>query len=248
MAGFDFFRTAGGRYSPRTTNAALRAFDARVLPVEGYLYTATSVRPLDEAPYDIDYIERVLGRENLDRESNLLLVKILRHLLVSPEQEVALFAAEGMNLIENRYAKKIEALREQLSDPPEEDHLRELSALYAELSALYLPGSSLRGFYLREAYRLLATLRDRTALDTGDTVRLTRVLIDLGLFDQAAAVLRDQPAEARGRLLLLEAEIEFKRRHYARVWEICRELEATGDAIDPDERSVIDYWLGNDGS
>lgn len=96
MTPFDYFRRTDRHFIPKTSNAALKAVDAQVLPPESYIYAATSVRPLDEEPYDIEEVERVLGRENLDIESNLLLFGILQQLLKRPEQEIALFAAEGI--------------------------------------------------------------------------------------------------------------------------------------------------------
>ena len=222
------------------------AIDAGVLPPESYIYAATSVRPLDEEPYDIESIERVLGRDNLDVDSNLLLVRILQHLLRSTEQETALFAAEGINLIEGRYSSRIESIKESLGSPPRPRVVRELAFLYEELSRLYETGSSLRGFYLREAFTWLSTIRSDPSFGGEEVERFIRILINLGLFDQAAQELETYPAEHETQLLFLEAEIEFHRRRYSRVTAICREVHERWDSLSQGERHILEQWLGTD--
>lgn len=248
MAGFDYFRRNERHYRPKTSRTALKALEARVLPTEAYIYSATSVQPVDEEPYDVNEIERVLGRDDLDIESNLLLVRILKHLLQDPEQEVALFAAEGMNLIEDRYAKRIEAVKRELADREDTEKARELARLYAELSRLYPTASTLRGFYLHEAYNWLTSLRKATSFGPDDAARLLRVLIDLGLYDQAASELEGYRTEEDKRFLLFEAEIEFQRRHYSRVVEVCRSLESLDSELDDTEWTLIEHWLEPDGA
>jgi hypothetical protein len=243
---YDYFRRTEGRFFPKTAAAALKAVDAGILPPEGYIYTATSVRPLDEEPYDIEEIERVLGRENLDIDSNILLMKIFERLLRSSEQEVALFAAEGINLIEGRYSAKIEKLKESMGSPRSPDMVRKLARLYEELSRLYEAGSSLRGFYLHEAYTWLTLIRSDPAFGNEDIIRFIRVLISLGLFDQAAKELHTRPAEGTTQLLL-EAEIEFHRRRYSRVTEIFHDVQEKSATLADTERLLLEQWLGPDG-
>ncbi len=244
---FDYFRRTDQHFVPKTSNAALRAVDARLLPPESYIYAATSVRPLDEEPYDIEEIERVLGRENLDIDSNLMLVRILRRLLDNSEQEIALFAAEGINLIEGRYATKIESLKGKIGASPAPLLVRDLAFLYDELAKLYDTGSSLRGFYLHEAYTWLASIRSADIFGNQEVVRFIRILIDLGLFDQAARELEHYPAEHETELLLLEAEIEFHRHSYSRVAQICRELQDRWETLTEAERLILEQWVGPDG-
>jgi len=250
VASFDFFRQTGHQFTPKTSNGALKALAAHILPAEAYVYVATSTRPLDEEPYDIDQIERILGRENLDIDTNLLLMKILERLLRRPEQEVALFAAESINLIEGRYAKRIEDIKEGLDESADPGSVRELAGLYSELSRLYPPHSSLRGFYLHEAYRWLKSLRDSGQFGAEESLRLIRVLIDLGLYDQAASEIANHPIAAGEdrEILLLEAEVEFQRHHYSRIGELCRRLDEHSESLNARERSMVECWLGVDDS
>lgn len=248
VQGFDFFRQSVDRFAPKTSNAALRALEAHLLPEEGYVYTATSVRPLDEEPYDIDAIERVLGRETLDIETNLLLMRILRQLLQSPEQETALFAAESINLIEGRYAKRIEELKAPVELEADPKLVREIAGLYAELSRLYPSESSLRGFYLHEAYRHLTAHRELTQSSREEKVRLARVLISLGLYDQAAEEIAALADDATREVLFLRAEVEFNRRNYAGVLEICNRIRSLPGELTEDDRTILESWLGPDGA
>jgi hypothetical protein len=93
MLDFDYFRGATDAYQPRTVNAALRAAEAHLLPIEACVYLGTSIKPLDEEPIDLAAIDQVLSRPRLDLDTNLLLMRILSKLLRNFDVEVALFAA-----------------------------------------------------------------------------------------------------------------------------------------------------------
>ena len=112
--GFDYLRERNIKFKPKTPRAAINAFAARILPIHAFVNMGTSVKPLDEEPYDLDNIERVLARENLDLQTNLLLMRLFERMVRNEDTEIALFAAESMNLIENRYNKNIEALKAKI--------------------------------------------------------------------------------------------------------------------------------------
>ena len=99
MLDFNYFRGGTDEYRPRTANAALRAAAAHLLPIEACVYLGTSIKPLDEKPIDLDAIDHVLSRQQLDLDTNLLLIRILSKLLRNPDAEVALFAAESIKRI-----------------------------------------------------------------------------------------------------------------------------------------------------
>ncbi len=115
MAGFDFFRSRLSGYVPRTPAGALKAIGAGLIPVEHFVYASTSVKPLDEEPYDLDSIERMLARRDLGIETSAQLKSILEKLIGTDDQETALFGAEGINALEGRYVNRIEALKKSLA-------------------------------------------------------------------------------------------------------------------------------------
>ena len=232
---FDYFRRAEDRYVPFTARAALRAMESDLLPPEAFLFLGTSVRPLDEEPVSLPEIERVLSREDLDLDTNLLLMRVLRRLLANADPEVALFAAESINRIESRYTDRIEALRERAE-------MRGLAEAYYQLAQIYPP--AIRSFYLREAFSCIRRLQAAKALRRGDVRLLVRILLDLRLPGQALGVLRRLKARADREFLLLEAEVEFQSRNLPRVREICLQLAEGGEPVDEKVARILDLWKG----
>jgi hypothetical protein len=111
MTGFDYVRSMRTMYQPRTPRAALVAAEAGVLPVEALVYKASSVKPLFEEPYDLDELERVLAQRDLSFADAMLLSEIFASMTREPDKERALFAAESLTALENRWAGKVERLR-----------------------------------------------------------------------------------------------------------------------------------------
>jgi hypothetical protein len=204
MLHFDYFRRSPEAYHPRTARTAMRAVEANLLPVEACVYLGTSTKPLDEEPIDLDAIDRILSRPHLNLETNLLLIRILAKLLQNPDAEVALFAAESINMIENRYTKRIEALKDKIKEEASVDVYRSLAQQYYELAQMH-PGS-IRNFYLREAFGYIKKLNKLKCLGRQDVVLLVRLLLTLGLTDQAKRII-DQLTDREDLLyLLLESQ------------------------------------------
>jgi len=100
---------------PRT-RGALKAFEEGFAPIEAFIYKSTSSKPIDEQPYDLDEIERILSRPNLDFRTNVVLMEFLKNLIHHEDQELALFAAESINVIENRYNTRISSLKKEITE------------------------------------------------------------------------------------------------------------------------------------
>jgi len=255
VQGFDYFRKAGEGYRPLSSRAALKAVEEGLLPPEAFLFLGTSAKPLDDEPLDLGDIERILAREDLDLQTNRLLLRLFQKLLASQDPELALFAAESVNLIENRYNSRIAALRrelEQEGSPPVEQALpalRELARLLYELAQL--TPLALGRFYLREAYTALQRLNRSGGLRKQDGELLVRVLLALRLYDQAAGILRQLRRRLRRldpALLLLEAEVQFYRRDFLRVRQLLQELRDPKAApADEVGSRLVDYWLEQPG-
>ena len=245
MLGFDYFRTSSGAYNPRTPRAAIRAVEARILPLEAYISKGTSVRSLAEAPYDMDEIDCVLSREDLDLEMNLLLIRVFSRMIRNPDQEIALFAAESINLIESRYNRSIEALKEKLKDREEPGTLMELARVYFEFSQIFQNVTSIKNFYLREAYSYIHKLPD-TAAPKRESVRImVMIFLELELYEQALLTLEQFGKPGESWTLLLKAEIEFKRRNFHEIFQICSWLLQREDQLSLEDKAIISYWLGH---
>lgn len=250
MLSFDYFRTSPERFIPKTARTAFRAVATGLLPPEAFLHLGTSVKALDEEPLDLEALERVLSREDLDLESNRILLKIFSRLARSPDPELGLFAAESINLVENRYLRKIEALKKKLEGKNGSDQTRgnlatvarKLAALLFELAQL--SPSSIRNFYLREAYFYLQLLSRRRWLVRDDVVLVIRVLLELRLYGHAQRVFERLGEKSRASLLLLAAEMEFRRRNFAEAQRLCRQLGSQTEQPGVQIRQILSYWQG----
>jgi hypothetical protein len=240
MSGFDYFRGAREIYRPRTANAALRAVEANLLPIEACVYLGTSIKPLDEQPIDLDAIEQVLSRPRLDLDTILLLMRILNKLLGNPNAEMAQFAAESISSIETRYTERIETLKATLQEQTDEEGLRSLARQYYELAQIH-PGS-IRNFYLREAFAYVKKLNKLKRLGKEDVVLMVRILLALGLTNQAKRII-DQLAERDDlQYRRLEMEVAFKRRDIIQVQRLCDRLKSHWEQLDEPSRAFLTYW------
>ena len=245
MRDFDYFRRQPGEFRPKSPAAALRGIGSEQLPPQAFIYAGTSIKPLDEEPYDLDAIERVLAREDLDMSTSLLLVRIFEKMVKRDDAEIALLAAEGINQIENRYNHGIEKLKAEMDssqDPEKQSAVStKLAHSYYEFAHLYPETSSIRSFYLKESFRCLPPPAESSMDDL--SIRI-KVLIDLKLYDQAGQILKDHGDPEDIRSLLLEAEIGYHQRDFTRVFQICTWCLQREEQLTADEKNAISYWLG----
>jgi hypothetical protein len=243
VAGFDFFRFRRVGYSPRTPAAALKAVGTGTLPAEYFVYASTSAKPLDEEPIDLEEIERVLARPDLNLQTCVLLKRVLGKLIGSREQEVALFGAEGINALETRALTRIEKLKTALSREPGRALRTRLAREYFELAELQAGSASVRSFYLGEAYTSLHA-RGEEAVPFPDLPLAVDILVGLGLHDQAKSLLEnalDDPS-----VLLMSARVAFHRRDFRGVADICGRLASSGVVLGESETRIVSFWAGHD--
>jgi hypothetical protein len=249
--GFDYVRTMKNRYRPRTPKAALIAAEAGILPIEAIVYKATSVKPLFEEPYDTDELERVLAQPNLSFTDAMFLSEIFSAMTRGSDKEVALIAAESLTALENRWAHRVDTLREAYrpEDPDEGPRFRLARALFEE--ALIAGRSApIRNYYLREAYYLLADQVGHGRCGPSFNLRI-RCLLRLGLLEQAEAEIETELGHAtcgegadEGEFLALAVEAAYLRKDVRRIKKLLegRNLEDLG--LTPELKSVLSVWKG----
>ncbi|RLD30260.1 MAG: hypothetical protein DRI73_10530, partial [Bacteroidetes bacterium] len=189
MDDYDYFRAKKDRFQPKTPIAALKAYKAGFLPISVFTYKSGSTKPLDEKPYDIEGIERLLSRENLGLETNIVLIEIFEDLIFSEDQEIALFAAESINIIENRYNSKIEKLKLNSEKIESTKVSSKLGRLFFELAMLNNERDSIKKFFLRESYQYFSDIRKSRKLSPEELNTLIRILIELKLYKNAEDIL-----------------------------------------------------------
>ncbi len=243
MAGFDYFRTFHERYLPKTAMGALRALEGGLVEQEAYIHLGVSIKPVDDEPVDLDEIDRILSRDDLDLETNMLLVKILEKLVKDKDPERALFAAESINIIENRYNRRIEELKSSFKKNGDPSFLSRLANQFYELSRIYT--GSISNFYLKESYSCLVRISRKKRISREDKALVLRVLLELKQYDRAAAVLEKTEERGEAVFIILEAELEFRKRNFYQVIHQCARLFEFEDALDEGAKSILDYWLGD---
>lgn len=246
MDEFDYIRKANAYFIPRTPAAALVAFQTGSLPVEGFVYKTGSLKPLYEEPVDLNEIERVLAKPDSNLETNLLLIRILNRLLKDPDPETALFAAESINIIENRYNKRIESLKKAVAAKDEKKNRIGLARQYFETAMLNIERQTIKNFYLHEAYLVLKPVIKTKKCPPAALDVFIEVLLELGLYDQALHIVTGLKAKWPQRLgfSFLEARIEFYRRRYFRVLRIFHEIKGKGADLMRDQRGILEFWCG----
>jgi hypothetical protein len=242
VIGFELFFTRRAGFTPRTPAAALKAVGAGNLPAEYFIYASTSAKPLDEEPFDLDEIERVLARPDMNLATSILLKRVLSKLIGSREQEVALFGAEGINALEGRFLARIEGLKSRIPPKGGRRLRRRLAREFYELAELHAGAESVRSFYLRAAYQSLRAASRRKKILRSELVLATDILIALRQYAGATHLLQRVHAADDPGVLLLSARVAFHRGDYVRVSECCRRLEAAAGSLGANERRAVSFW------
>lgn len=244
MDDYSFFREKKEHFIPITPVAALKAYENGFAPISAFINKSNSTKPLDEEPYDIEVIERLLSRENLGLRSNIMLFGIFEKLIFDTDQEIALFAAESINIIENRYNKQIQLLKDDLEEEMDLDKVSRLGSLFYELAILNKKREAIKNFFLKEALTFLTQVEEGRALNDNELNTYIRLLLELELNDEAAEKLEIVQLENGTLLLLLKAEVEFSRKKYLKVKQICAELLENIEHLTEKEFVMVSYWMG----
>lgn len=244
MSDFGYFRERRHAYRPATPAAALRAMSCGLADAEELVHQGTNVKPLIEQPFDIEALQRIGAREDLDLETNLLLRRIFDRMLADPDQERALFAAESINRLENRCTSAIEKLKKRLRAGPDPRISLALAEQYVALALMNEAAVSIRNFYLREAF---GYVRDSLAEQKIDITVLdvaVQILVSLRMYPQAARVLTRAADPGDPRVLFLRAKVAYHQGEYATVYSICAGLKGDYNRLGAELRAAIDQWIG----
>ena len=123
---FDFYRRIekSDRYIPVTQRGLRKAFARGISGIEFFIEMATSLRPLADEAQDIDEITRLLSQQKLTTNPNLHSVTILRNLIKDENPEIALYAAEGLNTIENAFIEKIQRVKDRIKENDKQRNIK----------------------------------------------------------------------------------------------------------------------------
>lgn len=243
---YKYLKNSPGMYRPRTQKTALIAVENSLLPPAAFIFKSVNVKPIFEEPYDLAEIDRILAKRDLGIDTILLLMNILGKLIKNSDPEIALFAAESINTIENRYNERIQDIKDRLEEEERQPvFLRTLIDAYVELSQINRIRQVLRNFYLSEAYQYCKILWRFADLGIADYQRMVHILLALGLFGQSEVLLSRalplRPDLDTG-LRLLQLETAFAQRNRTKIAEIIDALEDI--QLDEQGQLTLAFWEG----
>jgi len=219
-----------------------------------YMYKAVNVHPVFEEPWDLDEIERLLAKPDLDVETTILLMTIFQRLIKQQDKELALFAAESINAVEQRRMRKIQELRKRLEASKEakgndrdkeadgDDKgaqtpsiARELAREYRDLGRVCFAQPVLRIFYIEEALSILRKQEATHAPEDRDLELQVELFLELGRNDEACALVSVLAGEfpENGAYRFLAAKTAYARRQFRNVV----------DNLDEHEE-LRSFWMG----
>lgn len=244
-AGFAYLRKSQTLYNPKTPMAALKAIENGLLPSDAFVYKANSVHPLFEEPIDLSAIEQTLSRKDNDLSTNQLLVRILEQLLVNKDSEIALFAAESINAIENMYNERIENFKKSYQSDEEPKHLRSIATQFYELALINESRKAIRNFYLFESYSYMKRYGALARFARDDLVFTLRIMITLKALKLARGVIVQAinrfPEDQE--LILLAAEIEYHRKNFGQVFALFHRLRESWETLPETTRENHLLWI-----
>ena len=244
MTGYEYVRAMRSLYNPRTPRAAFVAAEAGILPVEALIYKACSVKPLFEEPYDLDELERVLAQRDLSFADAMMLAEIFAAMTRDADKERALFAAESLTSLENRWARKVESLRRGAEPDGACEGAFDLARALYEQAIIAGRSAPIRNYYLLEAYYILCQRPDAGSGGPAFGL-LIRCLVRLGLLDQAQSEIDGElGSRDDGELLALAVEIAYMRKDVRRVRELLAGRDLVELGFEHGLYSVLASWQG----
>ncbi|WP_304226382.1 hypothetical protein [Gracilinema caldarium] len=207
----NLFITKTG-FIPRTQAQALTAYMEDIIGPEYYVYRAVNVHPLLEEPWDFQEIDRLLAKNELDIDTITILVTIFDKMLQLPDKEQALFAAESINALEQRYLSIIVSMLKKLETEETSESVRTIMQAYLSLAAISKKRPLLRTFYLGEAKATFKKYRHILTDPEKDIAVFIKILFDLNQLAEARKeiMLSIERYPKNTTLHLLAAEYNFK--------------------------------------
>lgn len=246
MWNYDLFSSLGKIFQPKTPVAALRAYEEGLNPLEMFIFKSGSAKPLNEEPYDREALERFLSRGDLDLEANALLISIFDRMIYLDDQELALFAAESINIIENRYNHRIEQIKKNGDGTIlNQKDLLTLGRLFYELAVINKSREAIKKFYFRESYHYFTQVREKSELEFTDLEIIVRILLELKLYENALTLFEKESRILDARHMYLKLEILFRMGKYAEVSSLCLRLMDDPEGLTEGQRIQIAHWIGN---
>jgi len=229
-------------FVPRTQAQALKAYLEDIIGPEYYTYRAVNIHPLLEEPWDFQEIDRLLAKPDLDIETIQILVTIFDKMLQLPDKEQALFAAESINALEQRYLNQIIALKKKAEADRDAETIRAILEKYRCLAAINKNRPLLRTFYQKEAQGTFTQYREILTDPEKDIAAYISLLFDLEAMEEArkeiAVAIKKYPRNET--ILLLAAEFNFRIRYYKEAGSYMNKIAKL--IKDKARKDICEFW------
>ncbi len=253
MTIYNFFVRILSLSSPKTPNTAIAGIKKGILPKESFINSSLflnspfdsfgKAETLTEAE-DFDRLvelERILSKKNIDLETEIVLFKTLNELVEHINPEIALFAAESINSIENRYNKDIYELKRRVDDKTLLDLIKviDLIKLYYRYGTINEKKEDLKRVYYTEALNYI----EKSNIDASSDVFLLKIVIKIYnyfKFYSKAKVLVTSAKIEYWQIMLMLIEIEFEARNFDNLYHIIDGIDI--DRIPLEFQDRINLW------
>lgn len=250
---YNFFANKENLFAPKTPNSALKAVTTGALPKEYFIYISNFLYSPFETPGKLktlseeqeikrlSELERILAKEELDLDVEVLLIYTLEKLGKHSNAEIALFAAESINSIENKYNKEIYNLKLLLEKNFDIEYIKKLILLYYQYGYINRSKEDIRSFYYNEALNYFNILDEVQYINKNLLVIKIKLLNQLKRFEESRNLLKEYkdilPVDFR---LLLSIEIEYEDRNFDKIYNIVNSCNLNSFSDDIAKR--ISIW------
>ncbi|MBN2618356.1 MAG: hypothetical protein JXR64_08620 [Spirochaetales bacterium] len=249
---YDFYLTQHRYFTPRTPNTALLSLKKGLIPKESLI----SISLFLNSPFGvgnkfyllseteeferINELERILAKKDLDISTELILLTTLEKLVEHINPEIALYAAESLNSIENRYNKSIYTLSKVFEkNNSDQKVVTELIQTLYNYGFINMDKEEIKHYYFNKAliyFDYLLVLNE-------DFLEIKiKIYNDLRRFDESRETLNsiDLKQYHKYKIILLRMETEFEAKNFQAITEIAKDCNY--DEIPEGYREKICKW------
>lgn len=256
MKVFDFFNIQDKYFNPKTPNSALKGIRTGSIPKEFFIFISNFLYSPFETPGKLEILseakelkrlnelERILAKEDLDIELQLLMIFTLEKLGKHNNPEIALFAAESINTIENRYNKKIYDLKENIQKEKKLEYIKMIIVTLYNYGYINKSKEDIKEFYFKEALDFYKELDEAEYINKELLLIRIKLLNQLKMFKESREILKEfqdiLPLELK---TLIAVEIEYEDRSFDKIHDVMEDYTLCNiDGINKDLYERLNIW------
>lgn len=235
---YKYFLQKNGSFIPRTPNSALAGIKKGLLPIESFvslslfLYspfgTPGKLKTLSDRQEHqrLQELERILSKKNINLETEVLLIYTLNKLVEHHNPEIALFAAESINSIENRYNKRIYELKESIKIKAKKEEVKDIIRLLYNYGYINRGKDDIQLFYYNESLSYFKYI-ENDKKDITLYILKIRMLNNLKEYNLSREVVNNLNEDIvfKWERLLIVMEIEFEARNFDKIYTLVKDID-----------------------